>query len=156
MKLPSDRHAARAISSLRDPRASELWFQNIPHDRREQMTREFRAEHLRRLELLIVERNRTWRESACMGGAFLLADALCPGGSVFSALLSLVFGTVLGYGCNRLDAHRLLTSILGMFIFIASQYVFLGGLSMFHIVACLPMGAFFALLGFQREERGVT
>ncbi len=154
MKLPSERRAAQALASLRDPREAETWFQNIPRERREQMTREFREKQLRGLELQVADRNRAWREAACMGGTFLLADLVCPGGTFLSALLSLLAGTGLGYGCNRFDAHRVFTSILGMFVFLGSQYVLLGGLSMFHIVVSFPMGIFFALLGFQREERG--
>jgi hypothetical protein len=156
MKLPSDRRAAEAIASLRDPRESENWFRNLPPERREQMTREFRDKHLRQIELRILDRERALRESACMGGAFLLVDAVCPGGGVVSALLSLMLGSTLGFACSRLDANRLLTSILGMLVFLGSQYVLQGGLSMFHIAASFPMGIFFALLGFQREDRGMV
>jgi hypothetical protein len=154
MKLPSERRAAETIASSRDPRESETWFQNLPPDRRDQMIREHRARLQHGLELQIADRRRAWRESACMGGAFLLADVVSPGGTAVTALLSLLLGTGLGYCCNRLDAHQLLTSMLGVCIFLGSQYVLLGGLGVFHVVACLPMGAFFALLGFQREERG--
>lgn len=151
--LPSDRREAQALALARDPRDSELWFQNLPENRRSEMVEEYRTSLRRTFEMRLAERDRAIREAACMGGAFLIADVVCPGGSFFSALGSLVLGGALGYTCNRLDTHQVVNGILGVFLFLISQYVLLDSVSMFHAVACLPLGVFFALLGFQREAR---
>jgi hypothetical protein len=153
MKVPFERRAVEAIASIPDPRESEQWFRNLPPDRREQMIREHQERLLRGLQDEIDQRHRTIAEAASMGGIFLIADIFCPGGGVLCALLSLALGAGVGYFCNRLEAHLLLTALLGMFVFLGSQYVLLGGLGWMHLGACFPLGAACALLGFQREQR---
>jgi hypothetical protein len=153
MKLPFERRAVEALAAIPDPRESEQWFRNLPPDRREQMTREQQERMQRGLQHEIEECQRTLAEAASMGGNFMIADIFCPGGGALTALLSLALGAGVGYFCNRLEAHLLLTALLGMFIFLGSQYVFLGGLGWMHLGACFPLGAACALLGFQREQR---
>jgi len=153
MNFSFERHAAEVLASNPDPRESERWFQNLPRERREQMSREYRERLLRGLQAQFDDRQRMFIEAASMGGIYMLADTFCPGGGVLGAVLSFMLGAGLGFCCNRLQAHLLLTAMLGMFVFLASQFVLLGGLSWMHLGACFPLGAACALLGYQREQR---
>jgi NhaP-type Na+/H+ or K+/H+ antiporter len=149
---PAARRDAETIDALPDPRESEEWFQKLPPERRAEMTRAFRAGLQRGVELETEQRRRIRSEALRMGGILAFFGFVCSGlGSLF---VSGGIGILLGWGCSRIDAARLLTATVGMVAFFAAQYL-LHGSAWMALFATLPVGALCALLGYQREERGM-
>jgi len=152
--MQSGRKQAQAIEARPDPRAGEEWFRKLPEERRAEMTRTFRAGLHRGLDLERDERRRHIREALQMSGIFALFGLLCAGLAIGPALVAGGVGGVLGLICSRLDSGRLMTGALGMLAFFGTQYVLHGSVWTV-LFASFPLGALCALLGYQREERGL-
>lgn len=105
-------------------------------------------------ELAALQQRRMRIEALQMGGVFALFGVICSGLGFEVLLVTTALGTALGWVCSRLDATRLPTAAVGMVAFFGSQY-WLHGSVWTVLFATFPIGAFCALIGWTREERGM-
>jgi len=135
------------------PHAGEEWFEKLPPERQAEMARQHEASLVRPGELARLEQRRMRIEALQMGGVFALFGWIC--GGFLSALVCAVLGSALGWLCSRLDLTRLPTAVLGMPVFFGAQ-VLLHGTAWTTLFAVFPLGALCALIGYSREDRGMT
>jgi hypothetical protein len=155
VKLAPFERPAATIEPPPHPHEGETWFQNLPPERRAEMARQHREGLERMQELVALEKRRMWIESLRMGAAYAFGDWCSPRGSLGSLGLALLLGTVLGLACNRLDAHRLLSALLGGGSFFLFEWLQRGGLEPRSFFIFYPIIALCALIGYAREERGM-
>ena len=147
-----DRNRGRAAPSpVFHPAAREEWFRALPHEHRARMNREWRAGLARDRVLDHGARRETAASALRVGALFAFFNGFCPGDALVNYLGAFLAGGLLGALLERLRAARLLSAILGLAVFYLFQWFSRGGLSYFHFLVLLPVGAISAHLGQKRE-----
>jgi hypothetical protein len=135
------------------PSAGEAWFRALPHARRAQMNREWRAGLARDVR---IERD-VWRghgDSAWKQGVvFALCDGFCALSSLATMTVALLAGAALGVLLHALSAKRLSSAALGGGAFLVFELVSRGALYIGIFFWIVPAAYFSSYLGIAREER---
>ena len=139
------------IDSLPDPRADEEWFQDLPDERRESMTQEWRDGLARTAAL----QNRHWLQSLVsvlrIAAIFAIGDFVCFGGFL-SLITGLLPGVVVGVALEALRAGRILCILVGMSSFPLWLLLSRGYWNPWWFFFVVIVGSAFALEGWRREE----
>lgn len=151
MNEPTARGRPSAHQPELHPDAHAEWFRALPHARRAQMNREWRAGLAREHELVRSETRATLESALRMGVLYAVCNGFCPGDAGVTYLGAFVVGGMLGILLERLRAARLLSALLGLAVFFVFQWLSRGGLSPLHLFVLLPVGAISAHLGMKRE-----
>ncbi len=145
----------QAIDELSDPHAGEEWFEDLPDEYRERMTREWRE----RLARGVAIRNGArwiWGGDILRAGLiFGFGDFMCSHGSPGTWFGAMLAGALVGLGTALIGARTLLCIVIGMPSFILWIRVSRGGWSPLFFFAVFIIGAAFAWHGWRRDDQGV-
>ncbi|MFT5461977.1 MAG: hypothetical protein ACI8QS_000849 [Planctomycetota bacterium] len=141
------------IAEERDPRESEVWFMNLPVEKREAWTREWKDEIRQKVHLKMAQRRRYQFDSAQMG-FLLLTGSLCTAlSSPASNSASFLTGLALGYLCSRMDFERLLTILIVAPLWLLIQVITLHGISAMHFFVLFPLSCAVGYTAIRRSQR---